>query len=75
MKERVMQIISEQFNIEVDELKSDMNFKEDFNADSIELLELILALEDEFNMEMPEDDVMKIATIGDVLEYIDELED
>ncbi len=70
-----MQIISEQFNIEVDELKSDMNFKEDFNADSIELLELILALEDEFNMEMPEDDVMKIATIGDVLEYIDELED
>ncbi|NLY20979.1 MAG: acyl carrier protein [Tissierellia bacterium] len=75
MKERVLEIIAEEFNVEVDDLNKNINFKDDLNADSIELLELVLALEDEFNVEISEDDVMEIATIGDVFEFIEDYEE
>lgn len=75
MKERVLEIIAEEFNVEIDDLNKNINFKDDLNADSIELLELVLALEDEFNVEISEDDVMGIATIGDVFEFIEDYEE
>ncbi|KXO14541.1 acyl carrier protein [Peptoniphilus sp. GNH] len=74
MKERVLEIIAEQFNRSVDELTPDINFVNDLEADSIELVELVMNLEDEFEMEIPDDKFENFQTIGDVLAYIEEIE-
>lgn len=74
MKERVLEIIAEQFNRSVDELTPDISFVNDLEADSIELVELVMNLEDEFEMEIPDDKFENFQTIGDVLAYIEEIE-
>lgn len=74
MKERILQIIAEQFNIDKDELTEDMNFQDDLNADSIELVELVMTIEEEFETEVSEEDLEKLKTIGDVIEYVEDLE-
>ena len=52
MKERILEIIAEQFNMDVSELDEDMNFQDDLNADSIELVELVMTIEEEFETEV-----------------------
>lgn len=74
MKERILQIIAEQFNIDQEELTEDMNFQDDLNADSIELVELVMTIEEEFETEVSEEDLEKLKTIGDVIEYVEDLE-
>lgn len=74
MKDRILQIIAEQFNIDKDDLTEDMDFQDDLNADSIELVELVMTIEEEFETEVSEEDLEKLKTIGDVIEYVEDLE-
>ena len=73
MKEKVLEVISDQFGLDVDELNEDLSFKEDLEADSIQLMELIMTLEDEFDTEIDEEDIESIETVGDVIDYIENL--
>ncbi|NLY09925.1 MAG: acyl carrier protein [Tissierellia bacterium] len=75
MEQRVIEIIAEQFQMDPKELSLSMTFKEDLDADSIELVELIMTLEEEFNIEVEDDQLEKIKTIGDVVEQLELLND
>lgn len=69
--ERVKEVISEQLGIEdVETITMDTTFIDDLGADSLDIVELIMALEEEFDMEIPEADAEKIISVGDVVEYI-----
>lgn len=72
MKDRILEIIAEQFHVNVEDLEEDTNFVDDLNVDSIELLELVMAIEDEFDIELDDDVLENITTVGDVLDFIDE---
>ncbi|MEF3318304.1 acyl carrier protein [Peptoniphilus grossensis] len=74
MKERILEIIAEQFNMDVDELDEDMSFQDDLNADSLELVELVMTIEEEFETEVSEEDLEKLKTVGDVIDYVEDLE-
>lgn len=74
MKERILEIIAEQFNMDVNELDEDMSFQDDLNADSIELVELVMTIEEEFETEVSEEDLEKLKTVGDVIDYLEDLE-
>lgn len=73
MKDKILQLIAEQFNRKVEDLEPRLNFVYDLGADSIELVELVMNIEEEFDMEIPDDKLQKFQTIQDVLNYIDEL--
>ena len=68
--ENVKKIINEQLGINEDEITMDSNFLEDLGADSLELIDLIMALESEFDLEVPEEDIEGIETVEDVVSYI-----
>lgn len=70
MFEKVRQIIIEQLGIEESEITMESSFIDDLGADSLDIVELIMALEEEFNLEIPDEEAEKIATVGDVVEYI-----
>lgn len=70
--ERVKDVIAEQLGIEdLDTITMETTFIEDLGADSLDIVELIMALEEEFDMEIPEAEAEKISTVGDVVEYIE----
>lgn len=71
MRERILEIIAEQLNRPVDELDSFMDFVEDLNMDSIELVEMIMSIEDEFDIQIEEEKLENVHTIGDVLELVE----
>ena len=73
MKDKILEIISEQFNVNVNEIGEDTSFADDLNADSIQLMELVMTIEEEFEIEISEDDILSIETIGDVVDYIENL--
>lgn len=70
MLERVKEIIEEQLNLEGVEITLETRFKEDLEADSLDLFELVMAFEEEYGVEIPSDDLEKITTVGAVIEYI-----
>ena len=70
MFERVAAIIREQLNMENADIKMQSSFKEDMNVDSLDLFELVMALEDEFGVEIPSEDLEKLETVKDVMEYL-----
>ncbi len=70
MLEKMKPIIAEQLNVEESEIKEDSNFKEDLGADSLDLFELVMALEEEFGVEIPSEDLESIVTVNDVIEYL-----
>ena len=65
-------IISQQLGVELDQVTPDASFVDDLNADSLDLVELIMSLEEEFGTEISDEDAEKIRTVGDAVEYIDE---
>ena len=69
--EKVRDIIVEQLNIEPDEVVMEASFIDTFGADSLDLVELMIAMEEEFEMTIPEEDIDKISTVGNVVEYIE----
>lgn len=70
MLETVKALIEEKLNADGAEITEETNLKEDLNADSLDLFELVMALEDEFNIEIPSEDLEQLVTVGDVLEYL-----
>lgn len=68
--EKIKNIISEQLGIDADEISIDSSFVDDLGADSLDIVELIMALETEFDLEIPDEDAEKISTVNDVVEYI-----
>ncbi len=70
--EKVKKIIIEQLSVAEDAVTKDASFIDDLGADSLDVVELIMALEEEFDMEIPDADAEKIATVNDVVEYIKE---
>lgn len=69
--EKVKEIIADQLNVSKDEITAEASFSDALGADSLDLVELMIALEEEFEMTIPEEDIDKITTVGDVVEYIE----
>ena len=70
MPEKMREIIAEQLSIDASEIELTSNFKEDLEADSLDLFELVMALEEEYDVEIPSEDLEKIATVEDIIEYL-----
>ena len=70
MLEKMKEMIAEQLSVEADSVTEASSFKDDLGADSLDLFELVMALEDEFEVEIPSEDLEKLATVGDVVEYL-----
>ena len=68
--EKVCKILADQFGVAENSLNMDTAFIEDLGADSLDLFELVMALEDEYGIEIPSEDLEKIVTVGDVVEYV-----
>ena len=71
VEERVREIISEQLNVSKDEVVPEASFTDDLGADSLDLVELVMALEEEFEIEVSDEDAEKIRKVKDVFDYID----
>ncbi len=72
MEQRIKEIIADQLGVEGDKLNPSAKFVEDLGADSLDVVELIMAFEEEFGIEIPDEDAEKIRTVGDVIDYIKE---
>ena len=70
--DKIKEIIIEQLGVAEDAVSTDSSFIDDLGADSLDIVELIMALEEEFDIEIPDTDAEKIVTVGDVVEYIKE---
>jgi len=70
--EKVKEIVVDQLGVEEEEVSESSSFVDDLGADSLDLVELIMALEEEFDMEIPDEDAEKISTVGDAIKYIKE---
>jgi acyl carrier protein len=70
LEERVKEIISEQLGVEEGEVTPAAKFIEDLGADSLDTVELVMAFEEEFDLEIPDEDAEKITTVGDAIQYI-----
>ena len=68
--DRVKKIITEQLGVDTDEVTMDSSFVDDLGADSLDIVELIMALEEDFDIEIPDEDAEKISSVGDIVEYI-----
>jgi acyl carrier protein len=71
IQDRLRKIVAEQLGAEEANIVPSAHFTDDLNADSLDLVELIMALEEEFNIEIPDEDAEKIVTVGDALTYLD----
>lgn len=70
MLEEMRKMIAEQLSCDENEITADTSFKDDLGADSLDLFELVMALEDEYNIEIPAEELNNLATVGDVIEYL-----
>ena len=70
--EKLKNIIVEQFGVNQEVVKEEATFVDDLEADSLDIVELIMNIEEEFNMEIPDEETEKIVTVGDVVKYIKE---
>ena len=70
IEKKVKEIVSEQLSISEDEVKAEATFIEDLGADSLAIIEMIMAFEEEYDMEIPDEEAEKIRTVQDVLNYI-----
>ena len=68
--ERVKNVIVDQLSVDADEVTVEASFVDDLGADSLDVVELIMGLETEFDIEIPDEDAEKISTVGDAVEYI-----
>jgi acyl carrier protein len=68
--DKVKEIVSQQLDVEIGEVKEEARFIEDLGADSLAIVELVLAFEEQFEIDIPDEDTEKIATVGDAIKYI-----
>jgi acyl carrier protein len=71
MEARLKKIVAEQLGVDESKIVPSARFTEDLNADSLDLVEMIMSLEEEFGIEIPDEDAEKIVTVGDAINYID----
>lgn len=70
MLEKMKEIIADQLGVSEDEVTLEASFKEDLDDDSLDLFELVMALEEEYDVEIPSDDLAELNTVGDVINYL-----
>ena len=70
--EKVKSIIAEQLGVKIEEVTPEASFIDDLGADSLDQVELIMALEEEFNIEIPDEDAEKMTKVGDAVKYVEE---
>jgi acyl carrier protein len=70
IEQRVADIIAEQLGVSKEEVVPEASFIDDLGADSLDIVELVMAMEEEFDIEIPDDDAEKIQTIGDAIAYV-----
>ena len=69
--ERVKEIVANQLNVDEDKILPETNFVEDLRADSLDIVELIMDLEEEFDLQIPDEDLPKVSTVQDIVDYIE----
>ena len=72
LQERVSELIVEQLGVSSEEIRPEASFIDDLGADSLDIVELVMAMEEEFDIEIPDDDAERIQTIGDAVSYVKE---
>jgi len=72
--DRVKDIIVEQLDVDESQVTMEASFAEDLDADSLDVVELVMELEDEFDLEIADEEAEKISTVGDAVEYIDSIQ-
>ena len=70
MLEKMKEIIADQLSVSEDEVTLEASFNDDLDADSLDLFELVMALEEEYDVEIPSDDLAELNTVGDVINYL-----
>jgi len=70
VEEKVIDIISQKLNLSKDQIKPEASFVDDLGADSLDLVELVMAMEEAFGMEVPDEEAEKLRTVKDVIEYV-----
>ncbi|MCI8908852.1 MAG: acyl carrier protein [Angelakisella sp.] len=70
--EKVAAILAEQLDAEEDAITLDTSLVDDLGADSLDVVDLVMTLEDEFDMEIPDEDITEVRTVGDVVKYLEE---
>ena len=70
MLEKMKEIVADQLNVDAAEITAETSFKDDLGADSLDLFELVMALEEEYNVEIPSEDLEKLTTVGAVMDYL-----
>ena len=71
MLDKIKSIVAEQLGVDEDQVTEDASFVDDLGADSLDTVELIMAFEEEFDIEIPDEDAQKIKTVRDVMDYIE----
>mgnify|MGYP000969613077 CR=1 FL=1 len=74
MFERLRDIISEKLNVDVADITMETSFEDDLEADSIALFELVMAIEEEFDIEIDDEAIERISTVGDIVNYLEGIE-
>ena len=70
MLENMKEMVADQLNVDAAEITAETSFKDDLGADSLDLFELVMALEEEYNVEIPSEDLEKLTTVGAVMDYL-----
>lgn len=70
--DKVKELISEQLDVKADDITEASNIQDDLGSDSLDVVDLVMALEDEFDVEIPEDQVENIKTVGDIVKFIED---
>ena len=71
MFEKIRDLIIEEVGVDADQVTMEASFKNDLNIDSLDLFEMVMALEEEFDVEIPSEDLEKMDTVGDIVAYIE----
>ena len=71
MQDKIIEIIVEQLGVKAEEVTPEASFVDDLGADSLDTVELVMALEEEFNVEIPDEDAEKMTSVGDAIKYIE----
>jgi len=75
IEDKVKEIIVERLSVTADKVTSDAKFIEDLGADSLDTVELVMAFEEEFNIDVPDEDSEKLTTVGEVVQYISKVQE
>ena len=69
--ERIRELLAEQLDIDEEKITMDSNILEDFEADSLDVVDMVMSLEDEFGVEIPDEEIENLHTVGDVVRYVE----